>query len=293
MKIAIWGWWQGNNLGDNWIKDTLLMHIPNSYPLDTSISDFSEYDFVICGGGGLFIRNIISPWNSLPNIAFGIIGMGTEFQHTDSLAIKLYNKSTFFYVRDMMSVLNMQLPREALSYDITFLNPIKFSDTYYNKRDKALFIWRDTEILMKYNDFQQYIGTQSTKTQWYDTIQLQYPHIFEDDFTQDKKSLCDMLENTDIIVSSRFHGIVAAIQHGIPCIGIDIVPKIRAIMTEVGLEEYCLKLAEVDQLESRLSALRKSSKEIRKKMLQYRTTANKVLQHQIKNVNKLIKDSNK
>ena len=54
-KIAIWGWWQGNNLGDNWIKDVLNMIFPFAKFIDTRVTDFKEYDFVICGGGGLFM----------------------------------------------------------------------------------------------------------------------------------------------------------------------------------------------------------------------------------------------
>ena len=50
------------------------------------------------------------------------------------------------------------------------------------------------------------------------------------------------------MVSARYHGVVAAVQSGVPCIGIDVCPKIRALMSECGLENYCLKPAEFGRL---------------------------------------------
>ena len=64
-KLYVWGWWQGNNLGDNWIKKTLGHHFPNAIFVDTSVQQFEKNSFVICGGGGLFIYDVISPWNHI------------------------------------------------------------------------------------------------------------------------------------------------------------------------------------------------------------------------------------
>ena len=72
-KLGIWGWWQGGNLGDNWIKKTLSSVFPEADFIDTRTTDFSGYSFVICGGGGLFIKDVISPWNGYSqDIPFGM-----------------------------------------------------------------------------------------------------------------------------------------------------------------------------------------------------------------------------
>lgn len=64
-KLYIWGWWQGNNLGDNWIKNVLGELFPNANFIDTSVRKFEKNSFVICGGGGLFVHDVIEPWDSV------------------------------------------------------------------------------------------------------------------------------------------------------------------------------------------------------------------------------------
>ena len=71
------------------------------------------------------------------------------------------------------------------------------------------------------------------------------------------------------IISARYHGILAAIQRGIPCIGIDLCPKIRSLLKESGLEEFCLKLNEVDKLEEKIKKCREDSERIREKQLDF------------------------
>ena len=41
-KLYIWGWWQGNNLGDNWIKKTLATIFPEAIFIDTGVQEFEE-----------------------------------------------------------------------------------------------------------------------------------------------------------------------------------------------------------------------------------------------------------
>lgn len=51
-KLYIWGCWQGNNLGDNWIKLTLSKIFPYANFIDTSVTEFpNQDDFIICDGG--------------------------------------------------------------------------------------------------------------------------------------------------------------------------------------------------------------------------------------------------
>ena len=59
--LYIWGWWQGNNLGDNWIKKILSRLFPMAQFIDTNVQKFKKNSFVICGGGGLFISDVVAP----------------------------------------------------------------------------------------------------------------------------------------------------------------------------------------------------------------------------------------
>lgn len=288
MKVGIWGWWQGKNLGDNWIIETLLSIFPNSEAIDTNTKEFDKDMFIICGGGGLFIRDVISPWNIISSeLKFGVLGMGAEFPHKSNNAVKLKELSKFFYVRDIYSMQCMKLERATLSYDVTFLNPFTFKENFENDKN-IFFIWRDPNELMKYEDFKEYIGELSEKFSWNKTFNNLGYGTLEDTFTNDKKHLNEIINETTLIVSGRYHGIVAAIQAGIPCIGIDIVPKIRAIMEEVGIEEYCIKLSDVNNLKNKIVQLEKNKDNIRKKMLIYRQNAIEELNLQIQDIKNII-----
>jgi hypothetical protein len=41
-RLAIWGWWQGRNLGDNWIKSIWAELFPAAVFLDTTQMSLDE-----------------------------------------------------------------------------------------------------------------------------------------------------------------------------------------------------------------------------------------------------------
>ena len=124
-KLAIWGWWQGGNLGDNWIKKVLSDIFPEACFINTNEKEFSDYDFVICGGGGLYIYDTIRPWTEYSqNTPFGMLGLGAEFPHKSNNALELKEKSCFFYIRDQYSLDCMKIKDIPRSYDLTFYDPL-------------------------------------------------------------------------------------------------------------------------------------------------------------------------
>ena len=163
-KIGVWGWWQGNNLGDNWIKKTLSKVFPYAKFIDTTVTASlpDKDNFVICGGGGLFIYDVISPWyktNYLTNnnINFGMIGLGAEFEHKTDVAQFLEKKSKFFFVRDQYSLDCMHLSNVERSYDITFASPLEFLSDSEIYLDNLFFVWRDGKDLISNDLFKEYI----------------------------------------------------------------------------------------------------------------------------------------
>jgi hypothetical protein len=259
-QLAVWGWWQGNNLGDNWIKKSMSEHFKNAVFIDTNTNCFQDFGFVICGGGGLFIRDVIHQWKKDINVPFGVIGLGAEFEHPDTKAIDLLKQSKFFYVRDRHSLLCMHLPISSLSYDVTFLSPLP--SLAKSNDNSALFIWRDPDELLKYEDFRKYIGDVRKKQAWLNRLKPYFKNIYESTFHTNKCNIEEITNNISFIVSARYHGIVAAIQRGIPCIGIDLCPKIRSIMKDCGIEEFCLKLNDTDKIESLINDANRHKNEI-------------------------------
>lgn len=281
-NLYIWGWWQGNNLGDNWIKRTLSEMFPNAFFIDTSVHKFEKDSFVICGGGGLFIYDVISPWDKLPkNISYGVLGMGAEFPHNSSKAVKLKKKSKFFYVRDEYSLRCMHLDNIERSYDITFATPLTFTSKETDPLDKVFFVWRDGQELLSNAQFNHYIKSGSSYEEWKSLIKSKFKCVQEDDFQTRDDDIEIRISNASFVVSGRYHGIVAAIQKGLPFIAIDICPKIRALLKECALEKYCVKISEIEKVESLIDDACTNIEEIRKKEIAYTTKARGILQQQL------------
>lgn len=281
-KIAIWGWWQGNNLGDNWIKKTLQELFPYAEFIDTSIMDFSDYDFVICGGGGLYIYDVISPWKQYEqHMPFGMIGLGAEFKHTSDIAKRLSEQAKFFYVRDQYSFECMKLQNLPRSYDITFARPLDWLEREQVKMNQVFFVWRDGVELLKNEQFNHYIQYKDVKKDWESLVYTEFANVSADDFQTKEDNIEERIAGCGFVISGRYHGIMAAIQKGLPFIAIDICPKIRALVQECGLEEYCVKISEVDKVRGLIQKAKRDVDQIRDKELQYRMKAKSVLDAQI------------
>lgn len=288
-KIAIWGWWQGNNLGDNWIKNTLKLFFPDADYLPTSVQDFTEYDFVICGGGGLFIYDVINPFKKVDiGVPYGIWGMGAEFEHSSNIAVELEKKAEFFLVRDQYSIDCMHLSKKSRSYDLTFLNPLPFLAENDNDINNVFFVWRDGKELINNSKFAEYICYKDVEDEWNFYLNSEFKTIVCDDFQTEDGDILNRIKGCGFVVSGRYHGIVAAIQLGLPFIAIDICPKIRALTEECGLSEYCIKISEVDKINSLIKKAKGNVKEIRNKELEYVKNASSCLYKQVIEVKKSI-----
>ena len=284
-KIAIWGWWQGRNLGDNWIKKTMQNLFPYASFIDTSVQDFSEFDFVICGGGGLYIYDVISPWNqNFGTIPFGAIGLGAEFEHPSQTAQILSKNASFFLVRDIYSLKCMHLSEEHRSYDITFAKPLNWTKIDELNLSKLLFVWRDGKELISNINFRQYIKYEECYSEWKKIIVNNFSQIVYNDFQMFSDDIDAVIEDCGFVISGRYHGIVSAIQKGLPFIAIDICPKIRALVNECGLDEYCIKISDVEKIANLIQKGKNEIKVIRKKEFEYRERAFRTLKIQLCNI---------
>ncbi|MGB8452826.1 MAG: glycosyltransferase [Anaerocolumna sp.] len=273
-RLAVWGWWQGRNLGDNWIKRTVAGLFPEAEFIDTREADFSAYDFVICGGGGLFIYDAIWPWINYSQITpYGMLGLGAEFPHKTDQAYKLSRNAKFFYVRDQYSLDCMKINDIKRSYDLTFASPLSFLDSGSLNMSRLFFVWRDGQDLLWNEQFHKYICYENKTDEYNRIIAEEFEEITADDFQTCGDDIENRMGNCGFVISGRFHGIIAAIQKGLPCIAIDICPKIRALMKDCGLEEYCIKINETDKLKKLICKAKSESEIIRKKQLAYREKA--------------------
>lgn len=288
-RLGIWGWWQGNNLGDNWIKKVFTHFFPKAEFIDTSVQRLESFDFVVCGGGGLFVYDVIAPWNDLSSkvlkrTAFGMLGLGAEFPHESKIAAELYESARFFYVRDQYSLDCMNLRNVERSYDVTFAMPLSPVDENSLDMNRLFFVWRDGGELLENAKFRKYISAGASKEEWYQVINRHFGSRTEDDFQTTEADIEERISGCGFVISGRYHGIVAAIQKGLPFIAIDVCPKIRALVRECDLEEYCVKINEIYKIDELIKKAKNNLRIIRKKEMEYRQTAAVVLQEHFRTV---------
>lgn len=282
-KLAIWGWWQGHNLGDNWIKKTLMENFPYASFIDTHTRRINKYDFVICGGGGLFVLDVHGTWKKIHNLQFGMLGLGAEFEHKSRKAVELYEKSKFFYVRDEYSLKCMHLDGVERSYDLTFVKPLEWVEKVQNPKERLFFVWRDGKEWYDNSQFYQYIAPGSSYDEWKALVSKLFENIVDDDFQTTGDDIEHRTEGMTFVVSGRYHGIVSAIQRGLPFLAIDICPKIRALTKECGLEKYCIKISEIEKAEELIQDACRNVDEIRQKEWEFRNKAHEVIKAQVEN----------
>ncbi len=273
-RLAVWGWWQGRNLGDNWIKRTVADLFPEAEFIDTRVADFSVYNFVICGGGGLFIYDAIRPWINYSQITpYGMLGLGAEFPHYTDQSYRLSRNAKFFYVRDQYSLDCMKIGDIERSYDITFASSLDFANSDSLNMSKLFFVWRDGQDLLRNEQFHKYICYENRIDEYNRIIGEEFDEITADNFQTCGNDIENRIGNCGFVISGRFHGIIAAIQRGLPCIAIDICPKIRVLMKDCGLEEFCIKINETGKLKELICRAKRESEKIRKKQLAYKEKA--------------------
>lgn len=280
-RVMAYGWWQGRNFGDNWIAATLRKAFGDIGFMPTE-SVFEGCDFLIYGGGGLFMQELPPGVDKIP-MSYGMLGIGAEFKTTNQAGVKgVVERSRFFFVRDRHTCDMLGLdPEKHLSADLTFYEPLYESSKW---GDKTLFVWRKPSgILTGRSSFRDYIGhcPDDVFDRW--MFALDDFNIVVEEFKDAGAPLVDYrpsqgvstlfgasgceiaksLRDVIVVISCRYHGLVAAIQAGIPCIGIDVCPKIRALMNESGLGRYCLKIGEYDKVDAMMDELASNQNEIR------------------------------
>lgn len=283
-RLAIWGWWQGENLGDQWIKKCLTKIFPHAVFIDTDETNINDAGFLICGGGGLWIDDVHPTFKDKLPLHYGIIGLGAEFSYPDNSAQSIARKAEFFFVRDRHSLDCMHIKNIEPSRDITFAFPLEWLSDEEINPEKLFFTWRDGEIFTKNqkDNFVNYGRYKQNYTEFLNKIDKNFSFIKFDDFQVYADNIEERIAGSGFVISGRFHGIIAAIQKGLPCIAIDICPKIRALMKDCGLEEYCIKMDEADKLDFLINKAKKELKTIRKKQYEYRKNAINIIQQDIK-----------
>ena len=96
------------------------------------------------------------------------------------------------------------------------------------------------------------------------------------------------IDNCSIFVSMRLHGLIFAIQKGIPAITVGSYPKQVNFMKEVGLQNVVVDPQNLQQLPEAISYVEQNMESIRSKIREYRDKASAQIKRDLTEVMNLI-----
>lgn len=308
-RVCLLGWWEGKNEGDCYMLEILQKTFADSFSTSPRRIPFkftwlkriylNSFDFLIVGGGGLFIKTPPKPFDTFdkwghsvkPGLSFfgvSIEGLSPEYEAVTKMLIE---KSRFFIVRDTRSfeLLRKLSPKVELAPDITFLYPRRV------RRDPS----------------PRLIGVNLRKTDtcnaslWAASINslggrkvLIPMSDLEDCRDIDAMSGVEgeplpsfdisVYSRLEFMVSMRLHSIIFAVQNAIPVIGIAYAPKVRNFFHDLGLKEFCLEPDEYARLPEKFRELSSRRDEITARLQRYTEEASKEVAARIEWIKKEI-----
>lgn len=295
-RVCLLGWWEGKNEGDLYMLEVLKKAFDGAFETSPRRIPFkftwlkriylNSFDFMIVGGGGLFIKAPPKPFDTYdrwgdsvkPGLSFfgvSIEGLDPEYE---SVTRRLIEKSRFFIVRDTRSfeLLRRLSPKVELAPDITFLYPRR----------------------VRRNINPDLIGVNLRKTGTCDSSlwarainSLEGRKVLipmsELEDCRDADEMAgikgELLPRFDIsvysgirlVISMRLHALIFAVQNAIPVIGIAYAPKVRNLFYDLGMEEFCLEPGEHARLPEVFKELTRRQDEISARLQSYTELASR------------------
>jgi len=313
MKLGFMGWWKGKNEGDNYIKyclkrsfsDYNVTFLSTCLPTWTNLRKINKLDFLIIGGGGLFIErppppfNTYLDWKHKLKVPFGFLGIGVqEINPKLSPTYQaLCDDSIFFSVRDEDShdLLRPFSSNILVAPDLTFLYPRTLPIGIRDKIGVNLRVWNFDE--KRSYDNKEWCKAINDLPNTKKTIPLSFLKNIDDreamkNINGEKNKKFDMMLYSDvhIMIGMRYHSIIFAVQNFIPSIGISYTPKVRRLFSAMYLDRYCLGLDEYDELENTFFSLVENFEYVTKKYLFYTFKARKEVSENIEKIKEMIKN---
>lgn len=209
-------------------------------------------DFVVIGGGGLFMDYFAEFWEKLlqvDNLAFGIWGVGyCDITHEDSappqhLIDEVVRRSRFCFVRDPMTV--QYLSKFSMPSPTGCPAVLYFQDPGRSGRG-ILHIDNYTTVGSRAFAVMDELGRQFAE----DTGRS-YRHANNQIKAGDEKQLASRLQkyrDADIVLSSALHGCIIGVALGCKVVAVSGDRKIDSFMSSVGLNEWVCSNERLDLL---------------------------------------------
>ncbi|NIM94189.1 MAG: hypothetical protein GTO18_10825, partial [Anaerolineales bacterium] len=87
----------------------------------------------------------------------------------------------------------------------------------------------DLKVLMKVREDMQHRDRAILAPEWLDPIQRFF-----------------VMENFDLVLGMRLHSLIACLRAGVPCVGLQYDPKVKALLSGFGIEELCIDVSKLE-----------------------------------------------
>lgn len=271
-QLFVCAWTEGKNFGDDYLATAVTKYLAQECPTRPIIQtglDFDHHcltrkDIVIIVGGGLWGPSgsgdlddrLYNRWmRTRARLIIANIGIESFVPRSTDRLIHLVKKAEVFSVRDLASyqiVTNLHLGHKVLwGADSSFLNPIRVTRDA-NPGCLAVNLcgpeveehYRSFPIL----DVAKAISELRHHGHELKGLVLGYnPNLSDYKYCRlvDEETFPEFstipYEKCSICVGTRFHSIVIALQNEIPTIAINYSSKVRRLMDEYGLSDFCLE----------------------------------------------------
>lgn len=277
MNIAVFGWYHHQNAGDDrmqqcitrWLDGHCLAFLPSGRPPPLAL--LRTYDAAIIGGGSLVNAHAglfrhMRRWVRSAGIPVAMLGVTVDAV-TPELRQELrefLDVCCLAWFRDEASLaLIGPHPRAFVAPDITWLypHPIQSPSARHpppaaalsptavavclrRQRDLPVAAWR--EALAKLGvpclPWLLYFENGGDSAVLREALPAAPPDAFTEEFS------LTPLRQADAVISSRFHGVLFALQSGVPVLAVSALPKTIRFMEQAGLGDWVIPEAEPARL---------------------------------------------
>ena len=278
LKIAIFGYYNALNAGDERIQycliralrqtgeeNNVLVFLPHFMVPHAGF--LREFDWAIIGGGGLVsqrggIWHRMKRWIGRSRVKVGVVGLGISHL-PDSLDRELgdlLDKSEFFFVRDCFSKsLLKNDARAQVGPDLAWMFPFSTSeqpDLGTLALNLAPCPWKDFDAALWVEALK---GELVRPFPLFMTAErdLGLLRQFYGDTVPGEWTLEPLIQS-EILVASRFHALIFALQLRRPFIAIGYDDKIKRLLTEADLLDCYLDTDQSDQIAAKLAWVREN-----------------------------------
>lgn len=279
LNVIVLGYYGKLNAGDDILMQAICFLFKEHNLMFSSwfpgLSMLNNCDLIVVGGGSIWPGNTFFELgdNLIKKLKTPYMVIGISTKRADDHVLNnnqnLMAQAQLFLVRDQASKNILKHHNSvATATDLFWTMPFEVERKVNEARFSIGFnlrMWENTV-----SDYAQIVSTVKSHGDI-----IPFPMYFGSHIHESSASLSDVellkalklddvpksfsiraLENCHIMVAMRFHAILLAIRSGIPTIGFDYHPKVKALFEENDLAEFCISLNDDSALDSCIDAIK-------------------------------------